>query len=345
MKLYNGDCLEIMKEIPDGSVDLVLTDPPYNIGKAGWDKIENYVEWCGQWIRECQRVLKDNGTFIFWHNDIAQSAELLHWISNNTNYVLNSFCLWHKPNFRTIAWKNKANGCLLHSWFNIFEFFFVFVNPAAGSKWHKTGLEYIYDNPECFLPLKQWYNNELKRLGITKREIFSKYTEVTGKKPYMPSRHYFNDSQFEIPTKEVYESVYIPLGFNKSYEELRQSYEELRQSYEELRQSYEELRPTFNILEGETYSNYFIADKQNCSNNQLHPCMKPLDILEKIIKAHSNENQTVLDCFMGSGSTGEAAINLGRDFIGIEKEHKYFKTAEQRLKDALSKNKQLCFKS
>lgn len=331
MQLYNGDCLEIMKKLSDNSVDLVLTDPPYNIGKAHWDKIENYVEWCGQWILECQRVLKDNGTFIFWHNDIAQSAELLHWISNNTKYVLNSFCLWHKPNFRKNAWRNTNNGCTLRSWFNIFEYFFVFVNPAAGSKWNTTGLEYIYDNPECFLSLKQWYRSELKRLDITNREICNKYTEVTGKKPYMPNRHYFKDSQFEIPTKEVYESVYIPLGFNKSYEELRQSYEELR--------------PTFNILENETYSNYFVADMQNSSNNQLHPCMKPLNILEKIIKTHSNENQTVLDCFMGSGSTGEAAINLGRDFIGIEKEHKYFKTAEQRLKNALSKNKQLCFKS
>ena len=40
-KIYNEDCLEGMKRIPDGSVDLVLTDPPYNIGKAKWDKIPN----------------------------------------------------------------------------------------------------------------------------------------------------------------------------------------------------------------------------------------------------------------------------------------------------------------
>ena len=38
-----------MKRIPDGSVDLV-TDPPYNIGKAKWDKIPNYIEWCGKWF-------------------------------------------------------------------------------------------------------------------------------------------------------------------------------------------------------------------------------------------------------------------------------------------------------
>ena len=45
-KLYNGDCLEIMKDIPDETIDLVLIDPPYNIGKYKWDKwytVEEYV--------------------------------------------------------------------------------------------------------------------------------------------------------------------------------------------------------------------------------------------------------------------------------------------------------------
>ena len=54
-----------------------------------------------------------------------------------------------------------------------------------------------------------------------------KYTAVTGKKPYM-LRHYFCDSQFEIPTREIWDTVYRPLGFGKDYEELRREYEELR---------------------------------------------------------------------------------------------------------------------
>lgn len=47
MQLYNGDCLEVMKNIADNSVDCIVTDPPYNIGKAKWDKIDNYIEWMG----------------------------------------------------------------------------------------------------------------------------------------------------------------------------------------------------------------------------------------------------------------------------------------------------------
>lgn len=53
--IYNMDCLEGMKQLEDGSVDLIIADPPYNIGKAAWDKIDEYVGWCRAWILECQR--------------------------------------------------------------------------------------------------------------------------------------------------------------------------------------------------------------------------------------------------------------------------------------------------
>ena len=61
IQLYRGDCLEEIKKIPDKSVDLVLTDPPYNIGKADWDKITGYVDWCAAWLKECARVSQRNG--------------------------------------------------------------------------------------------------------------------------------------------------------------------------------------------------------------------------------------------------------------------------------------------
>lgn len=60
---------------------------------------------------------------------------------------------------------------------------------------------------------------------------------------------------------------------------------------------------------------------------RFHPCQKPVCILEKIIATHTNEGETVLDCFMGSGSTGQAAINLGRKFIGIEVNETYYSKA------------------
>ena len=79
-ELYNEDCLEIMKDIPNETIDLVLIDPPYNIGKAKWDKwdtVGEYVKFMGKVFLEIQRVLKDNGSFYFFHNDFLQ-PEMLH---------------------------------------------------------------------------------------------------------------------------------------------------------------------------------------------------------------------------------------------------------------------------
>jgi site-specific DNA-methyltransferase (adenine-specific) len=67
---------------------------------------------------------------------------------------------------------------------------------------------------------------------------------------------------------------------------------------------------------------------------RFHPCQKPVMVLEKIIKTHTNEGETVLDCFMGSGSTGQAAINLKRKFIGFELDKSYFDKASNVLYNA-----------
>lgn len=65
-----------------------------------------------------------------------------------------------------------------------------------------------------------------------------------------------------------------------------------------------------------------------------HPTIKPLYITEKIIRNSSKENYTVLDPFMGSGTTGVACINTNRNFIGVELDKKYYKIAEERIKNA-----------
>ena len=64
----------------------------------------------------------------------------------------------------------------------------------------------------------------------------------------------------------------------------------------------------------------------------LHPTQKPIDLLEYLIKTYTNENEVVLDFTMGSGSTGVAALNTNRKFIGIELDEKYFNIAKQRIK-------------
>lgn len=66
-----GDSLQILKKIRDNSINLIFADPPYNIGKDfgnnidKWDNIHEYIEWCKEWIDECFRILKDDGTMYF----------------------------------------------------------------------------------------------------------------------------------------------------------------------------------------------------------------------------------------------------------------------------------------
>jgi len=69
-------------------------------------------------------------------------------------------------------------------------------------------------------------------------------------------------------------------------------------------------------------------DKRNGKN---HPTQKPIALMEYLIKTYTNENETVLDFTMGSGSTGVAAKNLKRNFIGIEMDDKYFEIAKERI--------------
>ena len=85
------------------------------------------------------------------------------------------------------------------------------------------------------------------------------------------------------------------------------------------------------------YENYPLSIIQFNVNSkaEYHPTQKPVDLLEYLIKTYTNENDTVLDFTMGSGSTGVACKNLNRNFIGIEKDEKYFDIAKQRIEGVL----------
>lgn len=69
----------------------------------------------------------------------------------------------------------------------------------------------------------------------------------------------------------------------------------------------------------------------NCQSG-LHPTQKPLDLYKYLVKTYTNPGETVLDLCMGSGTTGEASLELGRNFIGIDKDEQSFLTAQERLK-------------
>ena len=74
--------------------------------------------------------------------------------------------------------------------------------------------------------------------------------------------------------------------------------------------------------------------KFNTDTSKAHPTIKPLELMEYLVRTYTNPGDTVLDCTMGSGTTGVACVNLGRKFVGIEKCQSYFDTARKRIEDA-----------
>ena len=329
-KIYNMDAFEGLELIPDKSVSLAILDPPYNIKVAtqkntrryvnGWDKIDDYQEWMRKLLKEVCRVLTDNGVLYLWHNDMQQIAEIMHNIASDGLFAFRSFCIWDKgESYRARSWKNRRpdSDSALRQWFNICEYCLHFFKiSSVENTAMKTGLDYINSNPECYKPLKEWYQQELSRLQLDKRDIAAYYTNITGKKPYM-LKHYFQDSQFGLPTQKIWETVYMPLGFGKSYEDLRQEYEDLRHVHKMDSEH-------CNIWHRPALSSY----------KRLHTCQKPLDIIERLINVSANERAIVLDPFMGSGTTALAAINTNRQFIGFEKEKEYFDSAQKRIEQA-----------
>ena len=65
----------------------------------------------------------------------------------------------------------------------------------------------------------------------------------------------------------------------------------------------------------------------------IHPTQKPIELMEYLVKTYTNEDETVLDFAMGSGSTGVACLNSNRKFIGIELDEKYFEIAKKRIEE------------
>ena len=91
-EIYNKDCIEFMKKLPDKCIDLIIADPPYyNIcGEFDfiWNDINEYIEWSKEWCMECYRILKDTGSFYMWgaigYNNGFPLFKIVDYLENNT---------------------------------------------------------------------------------------------------------------------------------------------------------------------------------------------------------------------------------------------------------------------
>jgi site-specific DNA-methyltransferase (adenine-specific) len=324
-RIYNMDCLEALKEIPDKSIDLVIADPPYyKIKNEDWDKqwntIEDYIAWTLKWALEVKRALKENGSFyIFGDEKIIAHVQ----VALDKHFCLQNSMVWYKRNNQSI--KGAAG---FRSFAPVSEriLFYSFDDPS--------GAEQLSETYAGINPMAQYLRDELVRAQVTNKEIAALFPSKTGGLTGCVS-NWVTGKNF--PLKEQYQLIREYLNktgdyeyLRKDYEYLRKDYEYLRKDYEDLREDYEDLRRVFNPTPGV----YDVIDIPiiSGSENTEHPTTKPLELIELLVKASSNPEFTVLDPFMGSGTTAVACKRLGRRFLGFELSEDYCKLAEKRLK-------------
>ncbi len=307
--IYNGDCLDVLPRLPDNSVDLILTDPPYFKVKGDawdnqWDKPADFLAWLDRVLVEFARILKANGSlYLFASPQMGARVECL---VGGRFEVLNNI-RWRKAEGRhKAACKEELRAYFPQSETIIFAEHFGADNAAKG----ESGYERKCDELRGFVfePLRFYFDEERKRSGLSSQQIQDGMAKLTGVR-YVFDRHTFSTSQWAMPTREQYEAARVL--FNRAGGDF------LRKEYDELRKEYDELRRPFSVSAKVPYTD--VWDFETVGNYPgRHVCEKPAAMLRHMIAASSKPGAVVLDAFGGSGSTANAARALGRSAISIE---------------------------
>lgn len=240
MQLLLGDCLDRMREIPDGSVDFVLTDLPYGMTACKWDAV---IPFEPMWAA-VRRVLKPNGAAVFTASQPFTSALVM----SNVREFRHEW-IWQK---------NRGSN---------------FANTVREPmKEHESAL--------VFSAGKWTYNKQMQpREGAGSERAKYLCDFVSSSENYR---------KFGVLEGNVLTEKRVPSSVQK-----------------------------FNTATGR--------------EKTPHPTQKPVALMEYLIRTYTNEGDTVLDFTMGSGTTGVACANTGRNFIGIESDNAYFEIAKNRI--------------
>jgi site-specific DNA-methyltransferase (adenine-specific) len=181
-----------------------------------------------------------------------------------------------------------------------------------------------------FEPLRAYLAGEWERAGLNRRDA----DEATGTQM---AGHWFSTVQWALPTEKHYKALQDRANKCGRFEYLRREYEDLRREYEDLRREYEDLRRFFDCRSGDQFSDVwnFAAPRFNHG----HPTEKPVELIAYMARLSVRPGSVCLDPFMGSGTTGVACAQLGRKFIGIEIEPRYFDIACKRIEQAYAQGR------
>ena len=320
IKLYNGNCLEQHRNIESGSVDLILTDPPFGNmkmdDKNGSYKILNKA--AEKWDNTIapnelfdigNRILRNGGKMILFSQE-PYTTELITKAIKNLPFGYRA--IWLKDNYANALGVNK-------SMVSFYEDILIF---------NKANPKHDFEGTH---PLREYFMEEKRKSGLTSKQI----TELLGNQ--MGSHYFTKGVQFTFPTFENYFKLQSTGYFQKPYDEMKQI--DIVWKKQHFGNESKKNPSTFNLWEGKKYKSNILEYKKDY--NGWHPTQKPVLLLEDLIKTFSNEGDLIVDLTMGSGSTGVAARNTNRRFIGIEKDEQYFEIAQMRINKELKPPKRV----
>ena len=221
-KLYNGDCLEILRELPNESIDMVVIDPPYKLTSGGCKgnlKIE---------FNSISEKQKQSGIMFNIPKFNEYFSELFRILKDGTHF----YCMCNDKHLKDVLIEGEKAG-------------FKEVNVLVWAKGMHTPLPYYMKNIEFIVLFRKGKARKINNMG-----------------------------------------------------------------------------------------SFALIDIKGIKGNKVHPSEKPCRLIQHLILNSSCENDTILDCFMGSGTTGEACVNTNRKFIGIELDENYFNIASKRIEEA-----------
>lgn len=301
-----GDSLEQIKKIPDHSISLILTDPPYHstkkkniFGDTSFSVDSEYIDWMEEYSKEWKRILKHNGTiFCFCASAMVTQLELM--FSKEFNIL--SQIVWTKPNAPGYdGWKQKMKKESLRQWYAHSERI-IFMEPKYEGNMYSSYFGVM---------LRKWR----KIAGLSGHEL----TELTG--AYGKVNHGGAVSNWEagrnIPSREQYEKIKNALLSTGKISELP---------------DYEDVIRPFQVNKDVEFTDVWNFENVRQYKGK-HPAEKPQDLLEHAILATTYEGDIVLDCFAGSGATAIAAERNGRKSVSIEIEKKWFEYICERIKE------------
>ncbi len=163
--ILNQDCLKLLKQIPDESIQLIVCDPPYNIQLADWDIHSNYMEFAAAWLEEAYRVLSPTGSIVIFgglqYQDEAGSGDLLsliHHMRHNSKMRLVNLIVWNYP-----------NGMSAHRFF---------ANRHEEVAWFAKTKKYYFDLESVREP----YDEETKKMYMKDKRLRAETVEA-GRNP------------------------------------------------------------------------------------------------------------------------------------------------------------------